>query len=123
MPFRSCNEKIEEAYTKLDDLTTAMQEFIKENAMHPQSEDFYSKRLAEYDVQKSEAEKRLNELQSQKAARLSRKELLDRLIRSMEERDAIVTGFDENRWRLMVEKVTVGIDGKLTFTLRNGMEI
>ena len=115
--------KIEEAYTSLDDLTTAMQEFIKENAMHPQDEDFYSNRLAEYDMQKSEAEKRLNELQSQKAARLSRKELLDGLIRSMEESDEIVTGFDENLWRLMVEKVVVGTDGKLTFTLRNGTEV
>ena len=80
-------------------------------------------RLAEYDAQKSEAEKRLNELQSQKAARLSRKDLLDGLIRSMEERNEIVTGFDENLWRLMVEKVTVRIDGKLTFTLRNGTEV
>ena len=91
--------------------------------MHPQSAGFYSKRLAEYDAQKSEVETRLNDLQSQKAARLSRKELLDRLIRSMEESDAIVTGFDENLWRLMVEKVTVGTDGKLTFTLRNGTEV
>ena len=62
------DKKIEEAYTRLDDLATAMQEFIKENAMHPQDEDFYSNRLAEYDVQKSEAEARLNELQIQKAA-------------------------------------------------------
>ena len=115
--------KIEEAYTSLDGLTTTMQEFIKENAMHPQSADFYSKRLTEYDTQKSEIETRLNELQSQKAARLSRKELLDGLIRSMEESSAIVTGFDENLWRLMVEKVVVGTDGKLTFTLRNGTEI
>lgn len=117
------DEKIEEAYTKLDSLTTAMQEFIKENAMHPQSANFYSKRLAEYDAQKSEVEARMNELHSQKAARLSRKELLDGLIRSMEESGVIVTEFDENLWRLMVEKVVVGTDGKLTFTLRNGMEI
>ena len=68
-------------------------------------------------------ETHLNELQIQKAARLSRKELLDGLIRSMEESDAIVTGFDENLWRLMVEKVTVGTDGKMTFTLRNGTEV
>lgn len=31
--------------------------------------------------------------------------------------------FDEKLWRLMVEKVVVGTDGKLTFTLRNGMKI
>ena len=91
--------------------------------MHPQNADFYSKRLAEYNAQKSEVETRLNDLQSQKAARLSRKELLDGLIRSMEESGTIVTDFDENLWRLMVEKVTVGTDSKLTFTLRNGTEV
>ena len=117
------DKKIEEAYTRLNDLTTAMQEFIKENAMKPQDEDFYKKKMAVYNAQKAEIEKVLHDLQSQKAARLSRKELLDGLIRSMEESDEIVTGFDENLWRLMVEKVTVGTDGKLTFTLRNGTEI
>ena len=115
--------KIEEAYTSLDSLTTAMQEFIKENAMKPQDEDFYKKKMAVYNEQKSKVEAHLSELQSQKAARLSRKELLDGLIRSMEESGAIVTGFDENLWRLMVDKVVVGTDGKLTFTLRNGTEI
>lgn len=117
------DKKIEEAYTRLVDLTTAMQEFIKENAMKPQDEDFYKKKMAVYNAQKAEIEKVLHDLQSQKAARLSRKELLDGLIRSMEESDEIVTGFDENLWRLMVENVTVGTDGKLTFTLRNGTEI
>ena len=91
--------------------------------MKPQDEDFYKKKMAVYNAQKAEIEKVLHDLQSQKAARLSRKELLDGLIRSMEESDEIVTGFDENLWRLMVENVTVGTDGKLTFTLRNGTEI
>lgn len=31
--------------------------------------------------------------------------------------------FDGKLWLLLVEKATVGTDGKLTFTLRNGMEI
>lgn len=117
------DKKIEEAYTRLDNLTTAMQEYIKENAMHPQDEDFYKKKMAVYNAQKAKIEKVLHDLQSKRAARLSRKELLDGLIHSMEESGAIVMGFDENLWRLMVEKVTVGTDGKMTFTLRNGTEV
>lgn len=40
------------------------------------------------------------------------------------EHDGIVTDtFDGKLWLLMIEKVTVETDGKLTFTLRNGMEI
>ena len=50
-----------------------MQQFIRENAMHPQGEDFYDTKLAEYEKQRAEGETRLKGMQSQKAARLSRK--------------------------------------------------
>ena len=58
-----------------------------------------------------------------KAERLSRKELLLGMISELEKTDMMIHEFDEKLWRLMVEKATVGTDGKLTFTLRNGMEI
>ena len=41
----------------------------------------------------------------------------------LEESGILIDKFDERLWRLMVEKVVVGIEGELTFTLRNGMEI
>ena len=41
----------------LNGLAVSMQEFIKENAMKPQDEDFYKKKRAEYNSQKAEAEK------------------------------------------------------------------
>ncbi len=100
-----------------------MQQFIRENAMHPQVEDFYDTKLTEYEKQRAEGETRLKGLQSQKAARLSRKELLDGLVKALEESGILIYKFDERLWRLMVEKATVDTDGKLTFTLRNGMEI
>ena len=91
--------------------------------MHPQVEDFYDTKLTEYEKQRAEGETRLKGLQSQKAARLSRKELLDGLVKALEESGILIYKFDERLWRLMVEKATVDTDGKLTFTLRNGMEI
>ncbi len=117
------DKKIEAQYIYLNELTVSMQEFIKENAMAAQDEDFYKKKMAEYNVQKAEAEKVLQELQDKRAARLSRKELLEGLIRTMEHEDIVTDTFDGKLWLLLVEKVTVGTDGKLTFTLRNGMEI
>lgn len=115
--------KIEEQYIYLNGLTASMQQFIRENAMQPQGEDFYDTKLAEYEKQRAEGETRLKDLQSQKAARLSRKELLDGLVKELEESGILIDKFDERLWRLMVEKATVDTDGKLTFTLRNGMEI
>lgn len=117
------DEKINVQYQYLNELAEAMQNFIRENAMHPQSEDFYNQKLAEYEHQKSEGEKVLRNLQSKKASRLSRKDLLDGMIRQLAEQDMTVTAFDEKLWRIMVENVTVGIDGELTFLFRNGMKI
>ena len=62
------------------------------------------------------------DLQHKKAERLSRKELLLGMISELEKTDMMIHEFDEKLWRLMVEKVTVSADGKLAFTLRNGME-
>lgn len=117
------DRKIEAQYIYLNGLAVSMQEFIKENAMKPQDEDFYKKKMAEYNSQKVDAEKVLHDLQDKRAARLSRKELLEGLIREMQESEMTVGVFDEKIWRLIVEKVVVGTDGKLTFTLRNGMEV
>ena len=117
------DKNIEEQYIQLNGLAAAIQEFIKENAMRPQGKDFYKKRMEEYDKQKAAVESRLKELQSQRAARLSRKELLDGLLKVLKENEILIDSFDERLWRLMVEKVTVDTDGKLTFTLRNDMEI
>jgi hypothetical protein len=100
-----------------------MQAFIKENAMEAQDEDFYKEKMAEYNVQRADAEKILRDLLNKRAARLSRKELLEGLIRTMSREGIVTDTFDAKLWLLLVEKATVGTDGKLTFTQRNGMEV
>ena len=117
------DKKIEAQYIYLNGLAVSVQEFIKENAMKPQDEDFYQKKMAEYNSQKADAEKALHDLQDKRSARLSRKELLEGLIRTMKHDDIVVNTFDAKLWLLLVEKATVGTDGKLTFTLRNCMEV
>ena len=66
--------------------------------MKPQDEDFYKKKMAEYNAQKAEAEKVLHDLQDKRTARLSRKELLDGLIRTMSrEGRAVLPSENEQR--------------------------
>ena len=117
------DRKIEAQYIYLNGLAVSMQEFIKENAMKPQDKDFYKKKMAEYNSQKAEAEKVLHDLQDKRTARLSRKELFEGLIRTMSREGIVTDTFDGKLWLLLVEKATLGTDGKLTFTLRNGTEI
>ena len=49
--------------------------------------------------------------------------LLEVLVQTMSREDIVTDIFDGKLWLLMVEKATMGTDGKLTFTLRNGMEV
>ena len=62
-------------------------------------------------------------MREKKAEQISRKELLDGMIREIEENDLTVTEFDEKLWRLMVESVVVDENVKMTFKFRNEMEI
>ena len=100
-----------------------MQDLIRENASKAQNQEIYNQKYSQYEEQMLETEKSIHSLQAKKAERLSRKELLDGMIHEFEISDSVLQTFDEKLWRLMVESVEVCENGKLVFTLRNGMEI
>ena len=108
---------------RADELTAVMQGFIRENAEHEQDQDLYNQKYAEYEEQMNTVDAELQRMRQKKADQIARKELLEGMIREIEENDLTVTEFDEKLWRLMVESVEVDENGKLVFTLRNGMEI
>jgi mannitol/fructose-specific phosphotransferase system IIA component (Ntr-type) len=91
--------------------------------MKPQKDGVYEAKMAEYETKKSESEARLHELILLKKELLSRKELLEGMAAEIKKNGITVSEFDEKLWRLMVESVEVDENGKLVFTLRNGMEI
>lgn len=119
----SHDKKIENLLVRADELTAVMQAFIRENAEHEQDQDLYNQKYAEYEKQMNTVEEEIQRLRQKKADQIARKELLDGMIREIEGNDLTVTEFDEKLWRLMVESVEVDENGKLVFTLRNGMEI
>lgn len=117
------DKHIENLLVRADELTAVMQAFIRENAEHEQDQDLYNQKYAEYEKQMNTVEEEIQRLRKKKADQIARKELLEGMIREIEDNDLTVTEFDEKLWRLMVESVEVCENGKLVFTLRNGMEI
>ena len=111
------DKKIEAQYIYLNGLTVSMQEFIKENAMEAQDEDFYKKKMAEYNAKKVDMKKVLHDLQDKRAARLSRKELLEGLIQTMSKEGILTDTFDGKLWLLLVEKATVDTNAMILLTL------
>ena len=64
----------------------------------------------------------LERLEKEKSDRLNRSQVLKRFIRRIS-KESIISNFDPDLWAAVVESVSVGIDGKLTFRFKNGAEI
>ena len=82
-----------------------MQEFIKENAMEAQDEDFYKVKMAEYNAKKADMAKVLHDLMNKRAERLSRKELLEGLIRTMCNEGIVPTPLTESSGCYLLKKL------------------
>lgn len=116
-------KQVTELYTQHDGITQTMQEYIRRNATKPQKQDEYNEQYENYEQKSYEIKKDISTVQAKIARRLSRKELLDAMMRELEYADLTLPQFDEKLWRIMVENVTVGLDGEMVFRFRNGMEV
>lgn len=116
-------KKIDELFVQQNEVNAILQAYIRENATKPQKQDEYNERYNEYAQISAEIKKAIAAVQAKIARRLSRKELLDGMVRELEAADLALVQFDEKLWRIMVENVTVGLDGEMLFLFRNGMEV
>ena len=115
--------KVDELFVQQNEVNAILQAYIRENATKPQKQDEYNERYNEYAQKSAEIKKAIAAVQAKIAQRLSRKELLDGMVRELETADLALVQFDEKLWRIMVENVTVGLDGEMVFRFRNGMEV
>ena len=76
-----------------------MQAYIRENATKPQKQDEYNERYNEYAQKSDEIKKAIAAVQAKIARRLSRKELLDGMVRELEAADLALAQFDETKHR------------------------
>ncbi len=115
--------KVDEMFVQQNEVNAILQAYIRENATKPQKQNEYNERYNEYAQKSDEIKKAIAAVQAKIARRLSRKELLDGMLRELESADLALAQFDEKLWRIMVENVTVGLDGEMVFRFRNGMEV
>ena len=62
-------------------------------------------------------------LEDEKTVRLEKAERIADFLRDVEEGEELEIEFSEARWNAIVEKVTVGKDGRMTFQFVNGKEV
>ncbi len=101
----------------------AINEANSENARVALNQNEFKKRYDTLVGAYREAEARRQAVEEQIKEKKARKEKIDRFIRQVEEQSELITCFDPALWASMVQEVTVGEDGKLTFLLNGGTEI
>ena len=61
----------------------------------------------------------IERLEKEKSDRITRSQVIKRFIKRIS-KESIISCFDQDLWAAVVENVTVGVDGKLSFRFKNG---
>lgn len=96
---------------------------IYENARTAQDQTDFNERNNGYLERHRQATTRVDELEAEKRERLAKSKTLDIFILDIEKRPLALTEWEEALWLAVVDKVTVAMDGTMTFTFRNGAEV
>jgi len=101
----------------------AINEAVSENARVAQDQNEFRKRYDALVGAYREAEARQRAVEDQIEERKARRERIERFIRQVEAMNGVVGEFSPALWASMVESVTVGKEGQMTFLLTCGMEV
>ena len=95
---------------------------INDNKRHAVNQTEWLQHNEKYLKRYDELNELIERLEKEKTERLNRSQVIKRFIRRIS-KESIISSFDVDLWSASVESVTVGIDGKLTFRFKNGVEI
>jgi len=80
---------------------------------------FYDTLAARYET----THQQLVTLSAQKQDRIARGKNIRRFMEDLENRDTLLTGFDDELWIRMVESITVGSEKNCRFKFKDGSEV
>ena len=115
--------KIEKSIQKMENTAALNQMHIQNNIVTAKNKEEFDKRHDEL-VQQYESQKAVYEkLMQKKSARQNKIKQLQQLVLQLVKADSPIDTFDENLWRIMIDKVTVFHDNKMVFQFLDGTEI
>ena len=110
--------KIVELHREIDVIAKQSRKAIQENARIALSQDEFNKQINGYQERHRLVIAQIAELEYTKRERQNKGLVLAGFIRELESRPLVIDEFDERLWMAAVEKVTVGIDGRMVFGFR-----
>ena len=100
-----------------------MRKHIEVNARQLQNQDEYQQRYDTLAARYENTHQQLVTLSAQKQDRIARGKNISRFMEDLENRDSLLTDFDEELWIRMVESITVGSDKNCHFKFKDGSEV
>ena len=114
---------IEKLLAELNDISRQIKEHIQKNASEAQNQEEYSlkynKLMEQYQCKSNKLNKEKKKLIEYK----SKIEVMSAFIRILQDTKETLQFFDDDIWRIVVEKVTVFYDGRMIFQFIDGTEI
>jgi regulator of replication initiation timing len=104
-------------------ITELIQKSIEENARIALKQEDYEHKYNALAESYNKTKNLLDEVESQIAEMKSRRGLIDKFLSDLAAQDGHLTEFDERAWTAFVDFATVGKEGKIVFTFKNGAEI
>lgn len=117
------DEDIRQTVQELELLSDMIRICINGNAANTLSEQEYRQRHTELCKRFEEAEKKLNELKSQREQTENDSIVIGGLLFELTELTELLVVFDERLWNATVDRVTVCADERIVFRFKDGREV
>ena len=115
--------ELAELAREIEVVTDLSRKAIYENAHSAVSQADWNTRNGGYLERHRVATERVAALEADKRRRKSRARILETFIRNITDSPQVLTEFDEKLWTAAIDRVTVMLDDKLVFRVKDGTEV
>ena len=104
-------------------LVEMSKQLIEENSRSAQNQDEYQRRHSALIEKYSDADARLNALQTERSRRIDLRKSIEWFMESFSRQDGLLTEFDDRLFFSVCDVMTVYCDGKVVVRFRDGAEV
>ena len=109
--------------SEIEAVTELLQKCVEENAHSALDQAEYEERYTALAERYENIKKGLEEINYKCLERSAKRESIVGFIKELEQREGLITEFDEELWKGAIEKVIVNTEEQITFVFKDGMEI
>ena len=119
----SIDDEISDQIRECEITAKLSQELVEENAGTEMNQDVFRQKYGYYEDRYDEAVSRIGQLKALRVERLQKAELISGFMFEVHEQERLIEEFSEKLWLATIDTVTVYHDGRMSFRLKNGMEV